>query len=187
MRTREVIRQLNEQDPSGELEVAVGNVDIFYIERLPAYYDGPLQVLKRSGKPCYDVTGAEVRRSGHKVSIRTLSIGDALHENPDLLVEGEAAYVKPYETVRQGVKRGQDGESVAATRLAAELLGFGAGCRDGGCELGGIGRTPGGQHTNGGCRCLTYKADGCTRRGPLERQALRAAIKAAADVLERDL
>jgi hypothetical protein len=32
MKTKEVIRQLQKQDPSGELEVCVNNEDIFFIE-----------------------------------------------------------------------------------------------------------------------------------------------------------
>lgn len=79
MKTKEVIRQLMEADPSGEEEVCVGNVDIHYIESLPAYYDGSLQVLTRDPtSKYYNITGGKYRRSGMKVVIKTLSITDAI-------------------------------------------------------------------------------------------------------------
>ncbi len=47
MKTKELIRQLQREDPSGELECCVDNSDIFFVEHLPAYYDGCLEVLVR--------------------------------------------------------------------------------------------------------------------------------------------
>jgi hypothetical protein len=79
MKTKEVIRQLMEADPSGEEEVCVGNVDIHFIHAEPAYYDGALQVLTRN-PDCkyYNITGGKYRRTGMKVVIKTLSITDAI-------------------------------------------------------------------------------------------------------------
>ena len=79
MKTKELIRQLQEADPSGEEEVCVDNVDIHFIETLPAYYDGKSQVLIRD-RDCqyYNITGAKYRRNGLKVQIHSLSIVDAL-------------------------------------------------------------------------------------------------------------
>lgn len=81
MKTKELIRLLQEADPSGEEEVCVGNVDIHFVEKLPAYYDGALQVLERdeSKSPYYNIVGGKYVRSGHKVKIHTLSISDALY------------------------------------------------------------------------------------------------------------
>lgn len=79
MKTKEVIRQLNEADPTGEVDVCIDNVDIHFIDREPAYYDGPLQVLVRDeAKPGYNIVGAKYKRSGEKVQIHTLSVSDAI-------------------------------------------------------------------------------------------------------------
>jgi phage pi2 protein 07 len=88
MKTKELIRQLQEADPSGEIEVCVENEDIHFIEIAPAYWDGRLQVLVRdSNKKGYDVVGAKITSHGKKLKIRTLSIDDAIFNNPDLPVE----------------------------------------------------------------------------------------------------
>lgn len=88
MKTKELIRQLQEADPSGEEEVCVGNVDIHFVELLPAYYDGALQVLTRD-ENCkfYNIIGAKYKRSGNKVKIHTLSITDAISNNREMPVD----------------------------------------------------------------------------------------------------
>lgn len=192
MKTRILIALLQEKDPTGDLECAVGNHDILFVDRQPAYYDGPLQVLERDqANPYYNVTGARVVRSGAKLSIVSHSITDALAENPELPVDCSDANEhsrQVFEHLRAGFKRDkvEKGYSQAARALAAELLGLGGGCSDGGCEVAGRGAQPGAMHTNGGCKCLAYKPDG-ERRGPDEKAALRAAIEAAAKVLEEKL
>ena len=89
MKTKELIRQLQEKDPGGEEEVCVGNEDIFFVEYEPAYYDGSLQILVRDEekKPYYNIVGAKFRRSGSKIQIHTVSIAMAIMDNPDLPVE----------------------------------------------------------------------------------------------------
>jgi hypothetical protein len=47
VKSKDLIRRLQELDPSGEIEVCIGNEDIWFLQRLPAYYDGPLQVVTR--------------------------------------------------------------------------------------------------------------------------------------------
>ena len=47
MKVKDLIKQLQELDPTGEIEVCVGNSDIIDISLFPAYYDGYLQVLKK--------------------------------------------------------------------------------------------------------------------------------------------
>lgn len=79
MKTKKLIELLNEADPTGEEDVCVGNVDIHFIETLPAYYDGSAQVLIRDeNSRYYNIIGAKYKRSGHKVQIHTLSITDAI-------------------------------------------------------------------------------------------------------------
>lgn len=67
------------EDPSGEEEVCVGNCDIHFVESMPAYYDGALQVLERDPE-CkhYNIIGAKYKRSGRKIQIHVMSITDAI-------------------------------------------------------------------------------------------------------------
>lgn len=105
MKTKEVIRRLQEADPSGELEVSVGNLDIFYIDVLPAYYDGRQQVLTRDEScPYYNVVGARYRSSGEKVVIHTLSIDSAVWEDPELPID----YSDLSEQSREAYKKADD-------------------------------------------------------------------------------
>lgn len=97
MKTKELISQLQENDPTGELEVSVGNIDIHFVSVEPAYYDGCQEVLVRDDKEeCYNIIGAKVVSNGDKVVIHTLGINDAIFEDPKLKVEYDAAYSKKY-------------------------------------------------------------------------------------------
>jgi len=89
MKTKELIRQLNIADPTGEEEVCVGNADILFVESEPAYYDGHLQVLIRdtTKDPYYNVVGAKYVGKGKKVCIKYHSIESAIMENPELPVD----------------------------------------------------------------------------------------------------
>ncbi len=85
MKTKDLIAELRNQDPSGELNVCVGNVDILFVHREPAYYDGPLQVMERDPtERYYDVKGFDIVYSGEKVQIQTHSWKDALLDTPDM-------------------------------------------------------------------------------------------------------
>lgn len=106
MKTKEVIRQLQEADPTGEEHVTVENVDIFYIESLPAYYDGAAQQLIRDeSNPYYNVTGARFKRAGKKIQIVTHSIRYAIEQNPDLPID----YSELPSDRQQQVKEAHDG------------------------------------------------------------------------------
>ena len=88
MKTKEVIRQLQEADPTGEAEVCVGNVDILFIDKSPAYYDGKLQVLERDeNQKGYNIVGAKLLSNGIKIVINPMSIYDALWEDPELPID----------------------------------------------------------------------------------------------------
>ena len=90
MKTKEVIRLLQECDPTGEEEVLVGNHDILDINREPAYYDGCAQIMVRDmSKSCYNIVGAKWIGHGAKISIQSIGIREAIHNNPDLPVEIE--------------------------------------------------------------------------------------------------
>jgi len=83
MKTKELIKRLQEEDPSGELECCVGNEDIYFIEKLPAFYDGPLQILHRSNKPGYNIIGATIAFNGYKIQLQTLSVKDVIFNAVD--------------------------------------------------------------------------------------------------------
>jgi len=89
MKTKELIKQLQECDPSGEIEVCVSNVDIHYVTTEPAYYDGKLQLLVRDPAltDCYDVIGGKYMTTGSKVVITLMSITDVLWDDPDATID----------------------------------------------------------------------------------------------------
>ncbi len=88
MKTKELIKLLKEEDPSGELECCIHNQDILSVYQEIAYWDGCLQILKRDiKKKTYNVIGAKYTSEGFKVSIIPYGIEDALWHNPDLPVE----------------------------------------------------------------------------------------------------
>jgi len=89
MKTKDLIAELQEADPSGELECCIENVDIFTVVTEPAYWDGRLQVLTRdpAKKPYFDVIGGKYTSKGHKVVISPMSITDVLWDNPDAEID----------------------------------------------------------------------------------------------------
>lgn len=93
MNTKELIKQLQEKDPEGDTECCIGNKPIYYIDRMPAYYDGILQILKQDlSSPYYNIIGAKFTSQGDKIKLVTHSINDALWENPDLPIELPTEY-----------------------------------------------------------------------------------------------
>lgn len=90
MTTKELIRRLEELDPEGTLEVAIGGCEpIYVVERLPAYYDGSLQVLiqDRALDPYFNVVGGKIVRSGEKIRLSAYTIEDLLGDDPDAPVD----------------------------------------------------------------------------------------------------
>lgn len=109
MKTKEVIRLLQEVDPSGEEECCIGNHDIFEISRWPAWYDGRLQVLER--KPdceTYDIISGKFVADGVKIQIMPYGIDDALHDNPDMPVDCSFATDYENELVEKWRKQGRE-------------------------------------------------------------------------------
>lgn len=91
MTTAELIAALREADPDGTMPVCVGNHDIYFVSREPAYYDGCLQQLvhdesKRS--TAWSIIGAKIIAHGSKVCLHEMSIRDVLVDMPDLPIEG---------------------------------------------------------------------------------------------------
>ncbi len=88
MKTKELIKRLQENDPSGEEECCVDGLDIHFITTEPAYWDGCMQVLDRDpSNENYNIIGAKYVGTGRKVVIKTISIREAIFENVDLPVE----------------------------------------------------------------------------------------------------
>jgi hypothetical protein len=96
MKTKDLIAALQTEDPSGELEVSVGNIDIHFVEKEPAYYDGCLQVLKRdeSQKDCYNIIGGEFRSQGDKIVIHALALKSVLWDVPDAEITYDSDYAR---------------------------------------------------------------------------------------------
>lgn len=89
MKTKELVRLLQQADPTGEVDCCVNGIDVFSVRRLPAFQDGPKEVLHREPdrKPHFDVVGGTISRRGEKVLIKTLSLKSALINDPDLHIE----------------------------------------------------------------------------------------------------
>ncbi len=88
MKVKDLIKQLNELDPTGEINVCVGNVDIYFLSKQPAYYDGAYQQLIRDPikAPYYDVVGGKYIKEGYKIQIYTLPI-ESILEDPKAVVD----------------------------------------------------------------------------------------------------
>lgn len=88
MKTKTLIKLLQEEDPTGELEVNVGGKDIYFVDKLPGYYDGAYVVLTRdeSKKPYYDITGIGIRRDDWKIVLKTMGYDEVLLEDPEAVV-----------------------------------------------------------------------------------------------------
>jgi hypothetical protein len=107
MKTKELIKQLMEIDPSGEQEVCVGNVDIHFVSMEPAYYDGTLQILERDPNllPYYNIVGAKYKRTGYKIVLHAMSISDAVSNSPkDFPID----YSELSEDTRASTKKAHD-------------------------------------------------------------------------------
>ncbi|MDP1712924.1 MAG: hypothetical protein Q8K86_10770 [Candidatus Nanopelagicaceae bacterium] len=88
MKTKELIRQLQKEDPTGEEEVVIGNADIFYVDNVEAYWDGKAeQLIRDPNNHYYNVVGGKIRCKGNKVRIHAYSLEEAVNQNPDLPVD----------------------------------------------------------------------------------------------------
>lgn len=114
MKTKELIRQLTELDPDGEMEVCVDNVDIYFCAIEPSYWDGLQQVLVHDEElrnKCYSIIGGKYIVDGSKLVITTMTIEDAWHEathqNKDFPIEVVGGYDHSFDEVKDRVKKWQ--------------------------------------------------------------------------------
>ena len=110
MKTKELIRQLQECDPTGEVEVICDGGDIYTVIPLPAYYDGSLKTLIRDDnlKPYYDVIGMRETREGRKIVLQGMDLQDVCWDidNPEkLIIEGSDEFK---ESAKTHIKECQD-------------------------------------------------------------------------------
>lgn len=105
MKINKLIELLKEIDPTGEKEVCVGNDDIHFIQELPAYYDGNLNVLIRneSEETYYNIVGCKIVDDGTKISIETMNWRDVIENDPaaKILFENNRVKEKYYSEVRK--------------------------------------------------------------------------------------
>jgi hypothetical protein len=94
VKTKELIKQLQEADPSGELEVNAAGEDILYVDRLPGYYDGCYEVIKRNDDG--DTISIEVKTTGEKIIIKTEGIKDAIADNDDVKIIYDSDYAREH-------------------------------------------------------------------------------------------
>lgn len=106
MKTKELIRQLVEVDPDGECEVFCPDGDIWFVQRLPWYYDGRPGILHRdpelTGKS-FDLTGMRqiTEKDGDKIYVYTMDVDDLMCDGwNDMIVEGDEQFVKNAEERR---------------------------------------------------------------------------------------
>lgn len=85
MKSQDLIKRLLELDPSGQTEVICDGGDIYFVDKLPAYYDGALRTLIRDPKkaPYYDIVGMEERRDGDKISLKIMGLDDVVFDDAE--------------------------------------------------------------------------------------------------------
>jgi hypothetical protein len=98
MKTKDLIRELQELDPTGELEVTSGNCDIHFVSRQPSYYDGCAKILIRdeSKKPYYDIIGVRICSEGEKIRLHTINIDSIFLDVPEAIIEYDSEYSRDH-------------------------------------------------------------------------------------------
>lgn len=90
MKSKELIRQIQELDPSGETEVCVDNADILHIIHLPAYYDGRLQVIEADEH--YENIKARYVSKGYKIVLSPRTITEMITDFDNVEVDYSQAF-----------------------------------------------------------------------------------------------
>jgi hypothetical protein len=85
VKVKELIRQLQELDPTGEIEVVGCAGDIDFVDCLKSYYDGHPGILIRDG--C-NILGIQIGLPNDewKIVLREMNMEDVLLDNPDAQV-----------------------------------------------------------------------------------------------------
>jgi len=116
MKTKELIRALQELDPSGETEVVAGGAPIFFAEALPAYYDGALQsLIQDKSRTDYNITGYKFSDQGNKIMLRLMDLESVLWEDPNATID--------FDDLASVILRGSWRETIAKIKKDIELSG----------------------------------------------------------------
>lgn len=90
MKSKELIRILQETDPNGETEVTIDGADIYCVARYPGYYDGCYQVITRDpSKTTFNIVKIKRTRAGEKIRLHTYSIEDLIWDGWDIQSGGK--------------------------------------------------------------------------------------------------
>ena len=95
MKTKELIKILNEIDPEGETEVVIENESAFFAYKEPAYYDGIMELILKNENG--EIIGGKYSSKGSKISLRPYGIMSAIYDFPELSVEYDIANSKKEE------------------------------------------------------------------------------------------
>lgn len=85
MKTNELIELLKKEDPNNECEVCIDNKAIYYVERLPYYYDGRLEFVECNKQRTPIKCGW--RTTSPKVKIRYYDLEDVIVDDIDIAIE----------------------------------------------------------------------------------------------------
>lgn len=89
MKTSEFIKLLQEEDPEGTANVTVGGDPVWYVERLPGYYDGSYIIEERdpelTGK-CFDIRAVRYTKEGYKLNIHRFDYAEHFYDDPEFPV-----------------------------------------------------------------------------------------------------
>lgn len=101
MKTKDLIKKLQELDPSGETEVFFDDKDSLFIRVEPMHSGSWAQRLDKNG---YDeVRGATLVGEGNKISVRTISMNELIKRNPNIKIsiEGDDEYGVQEDAIEQ--------------------------------------------------------------------------------------
>ena len=82
MKTSELIKLLQKEDPNDECTVCINNHPVSSVDRMPYYYDGRLEHIERDEHNNPIKVG--YKAGGQKIKIHFDTIEDALMDNPDV-------------------------------------------------------------------------------------------------------
>ena len=114
MKSSILIKRLLELDPEGNIEVFVGGSDIYFVDKLPYYYDGKPDILiKDESRQDYNVIGVKQMDKGEKIELKTFSLDDVVFDDDKdkNIYEGDESFqerLDKYRTSRNEILREVD-------------------------------------------------------------------------------
>lgn len=118
MKSKILIEELQKIDPSGEMEVCVGNQDIWFLDKQPAYYDGVLQVIKNENGV---VNGIKYVISGSKIKLVLFDLEYKIMDDPDFPVEFPDSEGYIFECIKEDIENWRE-ESRREIEITEELI-----------------------------------------------------------------